>query len=106
MNITREDLIKKLSQESGYCKQDLRNVLRALDDIVLEYFSDVDENEETSIQLVKGIKVGVKVLPERQRKNPLTQEDIICGPQTKPFAKFSVDFRNKIQNQYEEKKDD
>lgn len=106
MNITREELIKRLSEKSGYFQKDLRAVLKAMDDVVLDCFNEVTDDEEISIQLVKGIKCGVKIVPERARKDPRTQEDIVCGAHTKPFTRFSCDFRELIQKQYEDKKDD
>jgi hypothetical protein len=105
MLITREMLIKKLSDISGYYQKDIRTLLQALDEVVFECFNDVDDNEDVSVQLVKGIKCGCKVVPERTRKDPRTQDDIICGATVKPFAKFSDDFRVAIQNQYDAKKD-
>ena len=105
MVITRELLIKKLSDASGYYQKDIRTVLQTLDEVVLECFNDVAEDEDIVVQLVKGIRCGCKVVPERTRKDPRTQEDIICEATVKPFAKFSDDFRVVIQNQYDTKKD-
>lgn len=104
MLITREMMIKKLSETSGYYQKDIKVLLQALDEVVFECFSDVTDEEDVSVQLVKGIKCGCKVVPERTRKDPRTQDDIVCGATVKPFAKFSDDFRVAIQNQYEEKK--
>ena len=105
MTITREMMIKKLSDVSGYYQKDIRVLLQALDDVVFEYFNDVTDDEDVSIQLVKGIKCGCKIVPERTRKDPRTQEDIVCKATVKPFAKFSDDFRAAIQDQYDTKKD-
>lgn len=105
MLVTREILIKKLSDESGYFQKDIRTLLQALDRVVFECFDEVDDDEEVSVQIVKGIKCGCKVVPERIRKDPRTQEDIVCKATIKPFTKFSDDFREAIQNQYDTKKD-
>ena len=105
MLVTREMLIKKLSDVSGYYQKDIRTLLQALDTVVFDCFNDVDEDEEITVQLVKGIKCGCKVIPERTRKDPRNQNDIVCGATVKPFAKFSDDFRIAIQNQYDAKKD-
>jgi hypothetical protein len=75
-----------------------------MDDAVREFFAEVTDDEEVMIQLTQGIKCGCSVVPERQRKNPKTQEDIICAPTVKPKTVFSQDFRALIQQQYEEKK--
>ena len=105
MVITREMLIKKLSDASGYYQKDIRTLLQTLDEVVIESFNDVTDNEDVSVQLVKGIKCGCKIIPERTRKDPRTQEDIICKATVKPFAKFSDDFREMIQEQYDTMKD-
>jgi nucleoid DNA-binding protein len=104
MVITREMLIKRLSEESGYWQKDIRNLLQCLDDVVFEYFGEATDDEDILIQVVQGIKVGCSIMPERARKDPRTQEDIICAPTCKPKAKFSEEFRIKIQEQYEKKK--
>ena len=104
MLITREIMIKKLSETSGYYQKDIKVLLQALDEVVFECLSDVTDEEDVFVQLVKGIKCGCKIVPERTRKDPRTQDDIICRATVKPFAKFSDDFRVAIQNQYEERK--
>lgn len=106
MIISREDLITRLSENSGYYKKDIKNLLQSLDEVVIDCFSDVTDDEEIIVQLIKGIRCGVKIIPERQRKDPRSQDDIICPPCCKPFARFSDDFKKNIQIKYEEKKDD
>lgn len=105
MLITREQIIKRLSEKSGYWQKDIRTVLQCLDDLVLECFDEVTDEEDILIQLVQGIKVGCSIVPERQRRDPRTQESIICAPCCKPNVKFSQDFRKIIQEQYDAKND-
>ena len=105
MIITREMLIKRLSEKSEYYQKDIRVLLQCLDEVVLECFGEATDDEDVMIQLVQGIKVGCSIQPERVRKDPRTQEDIVCKPTCKPKSKFSEEFRKTIQNQYETKKD-
>lgn len=105
MFITREILIRKLADKSGYYQRDIRALLHCLDEVVLDCFNDVTADEEISVQVVKGIKVGCKVVEARDRVDPRTQEPIVVPETIKPFAKFSQDFRLAIQEQYDEKKD-
>ena len=72
MTITREQIIKKLADKSGYYQRDIRTLLHCLDEVVLNCFDEVTDDEEVSIQLVQGIKCGCKIVPERTRKNPKT----------------------------------
>lgn len=105
MVVTQEMLVKQLSEKSSYYQKDVRVLLHCLNDVVLEYFANVTDEEDVSIQLVQGVKIGCKVMPERTRKDPRDQSDIVCVAQTKPFAKFSQNFRDIIQKQYEVRKD-
>lgn len=105
MNITREMIIKRLSDESGYWQKDIRTVLQHFDDIVFEYLGEVTDDEDVSVQLVKGVKISAHVVPKRERVDPRNGSPIICKETVKPACKFSDDFRKNIQNQYEEKKD-
>ena len=104
MVITREMIIKQLSEKSGYYQKDIRTLLQAFDEVVFECFGEATDDEDVMIQLVQGIKVGCSIQPERTRKDPRTQEDIICKPTCKPKSKFSEEFRKAIQNQYDAKK--
>jgi len=103
MNITREELMKRLSKKSGFFKKDLTTVFKALDDVIFDCFAEATDDEEVMVQIVKGIKVGCSIQPERQRKDPRTQEDIICKPCCKPKTRYSEDFRKAIQENYEAK---
>lgn len=105
MVITREMLVKRLSEHSGYYQKDIRTLLQHLDDVVLECFNEVTDDEEISIQLVTGCKIGCEIVPQRERVHPKTRESIICSPTCKPNVKFSKDFRAIIQKQYDDKKD-
>lgn len=105
MQITREMLIKRLSEESGYWQKDIRAVLQCLDDVVLEYFGEITDDEDISIQLVQGVKISAHVVPKRDRVDPRNGSPIVCKETVKPACKFSEDFRKVIQNQYESKKD-
>jgi nucleoid DNA-binding protein len=104
MLITKDQLARAIAEKSGYFLKDIKTVLSVMDDVVFECFSEVTDEEEVMIQMATGIKCGCYVVPERQRKNPKTQEDIVCAPTVKPKTVFSKDFRASIQQQYEKKK--
>ena len=104
MTITREEMIKKLSDKSGYFQKDIRVLLQCLDEIVFEELSSVTDDEEVSIQLVSGIKVKTVVVPERDRVDPRNQKPITVKATVKPACKFSQDYRFKLQEAYENNK--
>ena len=104
MLVTKDMMARDIAERSGYFLKDVKEVLSIMDKVVFDYFAQVTDDEEVMIQLTQGIKCGCYVVPERSRKNPRTQEDIICAPTVKPKTKFSEDFRALIQQQYEKKK--
>ena len=104
MTITREEMIKKLSDKSSYYQKDIRFLLQCLDEIVFEELSSVTDDEEVSIQLVSGIKVKTAIVPERERVDPRNQKPIVVKATVKPACKFSQDYRFKLQEAYENNK--
>lgn len=103
MLITREQLVKKLAEETGFWQKDMRVVFNVLGDVVMDYFNQATEDEDVAIQLFEGCKLKVKVVPERTRIKPDTREEIVCKPTVKPSAKFSIRFRELIQQNYNKK---
>ena len=104
MVITKDQMARDIAERSGYYLKDVKAVLSIMDDLIKDYFAQVTDDEEVSIQIVEGCKIGCSIVPERQRRNPKTQEDVICAATCKPFAKFSGVFRDTIQKQYDDKK--
>lgn len=104
MTITKDQMARDLVDKTGYYLKDVKTLLSAMDDLFEEYMSRVTGEEEVSVQLIRGLKAGCKIVPERERKNPKTGEPCVCAATVKPFAKFSVVFRDTIQKNYEENK--
>ena len=103
MTITREDMVRLLSEKSGFYMKDVRSLLQCMDEVVFEELSKATLDEEVQIQMVSGIKCGCKIVPSRDRVDPRTQEPIQVGETAKPFAKFSQDYRFKLQEAYDNK---
>ena len=104
MTITRENMIDLLSEKSGYWKKDVRELLKCMDEVVFENLCDADDDSDVSIQLVQGIKVSAHIVPERDRVDPRTQEPIVVKATVKPACKFSQDYKIKLQEAYDNKK--
>lgn len=101
MTITREEMVKRLSEKSGYYMKDVRNLLQCMDEVVFEAMNEATLEEEIQVQLVTGIKCGCKIVGSRDRVDPRTQKPIVVGETVKPFAKFSQDYRFKLQEAYD-----
>ena len=104
MTVTKDQMARDIAEKSGYYLKDVKVVLSVMDDLVKEYFAEVTDDNDVSVQIVEGIKISCKVVPERERVNPVTREPIICKATVKPGVKYSDVFRDTIQKQYENKK--
>lgn len=104
MTITREEMIKRLSERSGYYMKDVRNLLQCMDDVVFEALCEVSDEEDVLVQLVQGVKLQCVSVPERQRKDPRDQSDIVCKSTCKVKARFSRDFKLKLEEAYDNNK--
>lgn len=105
MLITRETLIRTLAEKSGYYQRDVRNLFQNLDEVMVDFFSNVPEDEELLIQLFEGCRLKAKVVKERERVDPRDGKPIICPNTVKLGVKYSEIFKDKIQEQYEERRD-
>lgn len=103
MTITREDLIRKLSDKSGYHMKDIREVLKCMDEVVFDELCKVQPDEEILIQIVQGAKFSTRVIPQRERVDPRDGKPIVCRPTVKVACKFSQDMKLKLQENYDEK---
>lgn len=103
MTITREEMIRRLSEKSGYYMKDVRALLQCMDEVVFEAMNEATLDDEIQIQIVTGVKLGCKIVGSRERVDPRTQEPIVVGETTKPFVKFSQDYRFKLQEAYDNK---
>lgn len=104
MEITREQLIKKVAKKADYWQQDVRKVFNALEDVVLECFEDIDDDESISVRLMSYLAVNGYIVPERERIDPRDRTPIVCKPTAKISAKCSRGFKDKVQTIYDEKK--
>lgn len=104
MTISREDLIRMLSEKSGYWMKDIKAVLQCMDEVVFEELSKATLDEEVQIQMATGIKYSCKIIPSRDRVDPRNLQPITVGETIKPSVKFSQDYKNKLQEVYDNKK--
>jgi hypothetical protein len=71
---------------------------------VFEELSSVTDDEDVTIQLVQGIRAKAYVVPERDRVDPRNRNPIVVKATVKPSCKISEDYRFKLQEAYENKK--
>ena len=103
MTITRDEMVRKLSAKSGYNMKDIREVLRWMDDVVIEELCNVTPDDEVAVQIVQGVKLVCEPVKERERKDPRNQNDIVCKATCKVKTKISQDLKLKMAENYDNK---
>ena len=105
MEITREELLRKVAEESGFYQKHVKTVFNAIEKVVLECFEDIDDDEPVSVRLLSYLLLSGRIVPERERVDPRDRKPIVCKPTVKIGAKCSDGFKEKIQKMYDTKKD-
>lgn len=103
MTTTREDMIRKLSDKSGYTMKDIRELLRCMDEVVIDELCDVSPDNTVVVQLVQGVKLICEPVSERERKDPRNQNDIVCHATCKVKTRVSQDLKEKMTEFYDNK---
>lgn len=101
MRITRDQLIDKVVKDTEYYKRDVRAVFNSFERVIVDLFAEVTEEDSIEVNIMEGVKIGCKVVPERNRVNPKDQTPIIVGPTVKPMVRYSDTFRKKIQDNFD-----
>lgn len=104
MDVTREQVIEKVAKKSDFWKQDVRKVFNAIEEVVLECFDDIDEDNPISLRLLTFLALNGHILGERERVDPRNRKPIICKPSVRILGKVSDGFKAKALARYEEKK--
>jgi hypothetical protein len=62
-----------------------------------------EDNEEVAVQVIRGLKILGKYVPERDRRDPRTNAPIVCSPTVKLHGKVSETIKETIQKAYDKK---
>lgn len=94
--LKKEQLVDILSDRTGFYKKNIREILDALDDVIVENMSAATKKEPSEICLSLGFIFGGRYAPRREAKDPRTGETIMTPAKYIPYAKFTPSFRKKI----------
>lgn len=104
MEVTREMLIKKVAEESDYYQKDVKNVFNALENVIIDCFEGIDDDERVSVRLLSYLAINGYVVPKRERVDPRDRTPIVCDPTVKLSVRCSDGFKDKVQKIYDKKK--
>lgn len=95
----KPELVDELSARTGFYKKNMREVVEALSDIIIEHFSTATFDEPSELHLAPGfVLVGTRK-PECQSIDPRDRSETITPEKVIPSAVFKPSIRLKLYEQ-------
>lgn len=92
----KDQLIDELSKRTQFYKKNMKEVVEALSDIILENMQSATLEEPSELHLRHGVIIGGHRVPEREAKDPRTGEIIMSPEKVIPYAIFKPSVRQKL----------
>lgn len=96
--MTQEDVIDELKNRTGFYKNNIRDVLDALDSIIIEHMNTATIEEPSEMRLFKSWRLGGKRVPERKVMDPRNGQSVITKEKVLPYCKFKPSFKARVNN--------
>lgn len=96
LTYTKANLIKSIARDCGFHQEEVRIVYESLDQHIVEALSNADENTDVVIRLFDGVSINSTFVPEMERHNNLTGENIVAMCKIRPKVKLTRNYREKI----------
>ena len=94
--INQEDVINELHQKTDIYKKDLRFIMDSLESVIMDMMLEASADNPTEIRLFHGWKLGAKVLPEREARNPKSGESVVAPARLSPYCHFEQSFKKRL----------
>ena len=101
--IKKDDLVDLLAEKTSFYKHNMREVVVALEEIILESLQAATFEQDSELHLAKGFRICARRVAEGEAKDPRTGETIISPEKTIPYAVFTPTLRKKLRVQSNKK---
>ena len=92
----KAELADELAARTGFYKKNMREVVNALSDIVIEHFQTAELGADSEFHLAPGVVLVGKRKPATEAVDPRTGENIISPEKVIPSAVFKQSVRQKL----------
>jgi len=92
----KPEIVDELATRTGFYKCNMKNVVDALPDIILEQLQTATFEQDAEIHLIPGLVIGGRRVPEKEAKDPRTGEIILSPEKVIPYATFKPSLRLKL----------
>lgn len=96
--INQDQIIRQVRDKTGFSLKALKETFDAIDDVIVENMLTATQEHPSEIRLFPGWRVGAKILPEREVRDPRNGEKVITPEKFSPYCTFEQYYRQKINN--------
>lgn len=96
--ITKDSLIRNIARNSKQTINNAKDFYDALESIIFDTLSSVNENQDVCIRLFEGISLDGIYIPEKTKKNNLTGEVGLVESKIKPKFNITRSYCEKLNN--------
>ena len=94
--ISQDQIIRQVRDKTGFSLKALKEAFDALEEVIVENMLTATPEQPSEIRLFPGWRVGAKILPEREAKDPRNGATIITPEKFSPYCSFEQYYRHKI----------
>lgn len=94
----KQELAEELAARTGFYKKNMRDVVDALADIILDSLqtAGVKEEEHSELHIAPGVLICGRRVPEHESMNPQDRSVCITPEKVIPYAEFKPSIRQKL----------
>ena len=92
----KQELIDELASRTEFFKKNMKVVVEALEDIILENLESAEIGQDSELHLAPGVVICGKRTPQREAKDPRNGETITTPEKVIPYAVFKTSIRQKL----------
>jgi nucleoid DNA-binding protein len=98
IRFTKENLIKDISKQTNNNISDVKEIYNALENLVFDILSSVNEDRDVDIRLFEGISLDGIYVPAKEKKNNLTGKTSLVESKIKPKFNITRSYVEKLNN--------
>lgn len=96
--VKKENLIREVAKQTNNNISDVKLIYNALENIIFNTLSSVDKKQDVCIRLFEGISLDGTYIPEKTKKNNLTDEVNLVESKIKPKFNITRSYCEKLNN--------
>lgn len=96
IKVTKENLIRNVAKQTNNSIQDVKDIYNALENLIFDILSSVDEDRDVCIKLFEGVSLEGVYTSEKTKINNLTGKTSLVESKIKPRCNITRSYCEKL----------